>query len=736
MVDYPIVEKKLDRLTYLLGLAILLMLILTACSQPTASTTGPLTTEQAQSPTATSSEGLAASAEGTLQAALQIVVATLQRTPTVEEVIAADGAPPPATVSVITQGPSAEITPASGSADTLVTVRGSGFPASVRVNVYLAGLVSAASGGTAPQSYASVFTDQLGNYTLAFRIPPTWPDGTLLEPGKLAVLIATEDFVTRASASFDYLAPVATATPLPTATPTLTPLPTATPTPLPPPTATPTPARNPFAEMTPPTGSAGTQATLRGGGFPANTPINVHIGTFDAQFGGGGAPQRYGASMTDGSGNFAVSFTVPSIWPDGTAVTPGRLLILVATNDFARQASAIFNYVSPTPTPISNTYAQVQPASGSANTQVTIHGGGFPGNTGVNLYLSGLVSASAAEAAPASYATATTDGAGNYQLTFTMPSSWPDGEPIESGKLALLVATADFAVRASATFDYVTPAPTAVSPSGWQGSYYNNPSLRNEPILTRNDADLYFNWGSGSPDPLLPSDDFSVSWQRDLPLESGLYRFTVEMDDGARLYLNNLMILESWRSGERRTLSVDYPVTAGQYNIRLDYFEDKGIALVNLRWSKLEGSAPAPTATPGGSSQGLLFNNDPRNNRRNVNQTFCSGFESECNFAGCARNYRLVWGPYCREGDYPYIQPGLYRVTLYGTGPVRAGATDYGSTRQFFAFGEFEFELPGSFTFCWRGRSNDGYGFETIVQSTGVYAAIDWMTIEYLGGQC
>ncbi len=669
--------------------------------------------------------------DGTAQAALQAAVETVQETPTEAAVRAADGAEPTATARLLTEGPSAEIVPATGGANTPVTVRGSGFPANVRVNVYLAGVVSAASGRAAPQSYANTTTDRDGNYSMTFAMPSTWPTGAPIETGTLAVLVATENFATRATASFEYVASSTT-------TPTSIPIPTATaiPTSALPPTATPTPARNPFAEITPPTGGANAQVTLRGGGFPANTHVNVHLGTFDAQFGGGGAPQRYGATRTDGSGNFTVSFTMPAVWPDGTAVTPGRLLILVATDDFAQQASAIFDYIAPTPTPDINPYAEVQPTSGSANTQVTIRGGGFPANRRINLYLSGLVSASAAGEAPTSYANTTTDSAGNYSMSFTMPATWPDGNPIQSGALALLIATEDFEVRASVTFDYTVPTPTGDGTSGWRGSYYDNPNVRNEPVLVRTDPELHFYWGSNSPDPLLPPDDFSVSWQRDVPFESGVYRFTIEMDDGARLYLDDLLILESWRVGARRTLSVDYPVGAGEHTIRLDYFEDAGVALVNLRWTKLEGSAPAPTATPGAPRQGVLFDNDPRNNRRGINQTFCSGFESECNFAGCARNYRLVWGPYCREGDYPYIQPGLYRITLYGTGPVRAGATDYGTSGEFFSFGQFQFELPGSFTFCWPGRTSGGYGFETIVQSTGIYAAIDWMTIEYLGGSC
>ncbi|RIK35513.1 MAG: hypothetical protein DCC55_30085 [Chloroflexi bacterium] len=737
-------QIRCNQVVCLFALVTALAFLSAACSGEAGSLAAFLTPEGRQpEPTQTLAPTLegepAAPAAGTAQAALQAAVEALQGTPTEETVAAAGGRfPATPTAPLLTEGPSVTVTPGSGRANAWVTVTGSGFPANVRVDVYLAGLVSASALAAAPRSYATTFTDRDGNYSMSFAMPSTWPDGTPIETGTLAVLVATEDFGFRANTSFDFVAETATPTQVPPATLTLTPNPTATPVPTamptaPRPTAIPPPAVNPYAEVTPLSGGRNAQVTLRGGGFPGHSVIHVYLGTFDAQV-GGGERVRYGSAVTESNGNFTISFTLPATWPDGTPVAPGRLLILVATEDLSRQASAVFDYVVPTPTPALNPYAEVQPPSGSANTQVTIRGGGFPANTRVHLYLAGLVSVSAAEAAPTSYASTTTDSAGNYSLTFVMPRTWPDGEAIESGTLALLVATEDFRVRANATFDFVAPTPTAVSGQSWQGSYYANPDLRGDPVLVRADAEIHFYWGTGSPDPALPNDEFSVRWQRSLWFESGLYRFTVEVDDGVRLFVDGNLLLESWRRGERRVLSLDYPMQAGQHTVQLDYFEHAGDALIILNWHRLSDLAPPPTGTPG--APGLLFSNHPWNNQRGVNQTFCSGFESECNYAGCVRNYRLVWGPYCREGDYPYIRPGLYRVTFYGIGRVRAGATDYGSSRQLFSFGQHEFELPGSFTFCWPGRQSDGYGFETIAQSTGVYAAIDWITVEYLGEQC
>ena len=153
-----------------------------------------------------------------------------------------------------------------------------------------------------------------------------------------------------------------------------------------------------------------------------------------------------------------MTFTMPANWPDGSPIRPGKLVLLVATPGFGVSAGADFDYLKPQPTVAPNPYARVNPSSGGAGTQVTVQGGGFPANTALNLFLGGVVTASAANAAPP-VASTVSDGNGNFTVSFSMPSTWPDGQPITSGKLVILVATSNFGVETSATFDYFTSAP-------------------------------------------------------------------------------------------------------------------------------------------------------------------------------------------------------------------------------------------------------------------------------------
>lgn len=138
----------------------------------------------------------------------------------------------------------------------------------------------------------------------------------------------------------------------------------------------------------------------------------------------------------------------------------------------------------------------------------------------------------------------------------------------------------------------------------------------------------------------------------------------------------------------------------------------------------------------------LLFDQDPRIDRRqgkrNPNAPLCSGFDSDCGFGddSCSQKDRLVYGPFCREDSYPYIEPGLYRVTLYGGGEVQAGATDYNISQDYEMMGTQRLSLPGSYTFCWDGLQPGGTGFETIVQARSDGAYVDRITLEYLGHDC
>ena len=132
------------------------------------------------------------------------------------------------------------------------------------------------------------------------------------------------------------------------------------------------------------------------------------------------------------------------------------------------------------------------------------------------------------------------------------------------------------------------PTPTPLIITDWRGDYWTNPTQSGPPVLTRNDLVIFFNWGNGTPDTSVGVDHFSARWHRTLNFDAGIYRFNIEVDDGFRLYIDNILILDEWEEGPARTYTVDVPLSTGQHSIQVDYFERTGVALMRFWWERNE----------------------------------------------------------------------------------------------------------------------------------------------------
>ncbi len=140
---------------------------------------------------------------------------------------------------------------------------------------------------------------------------------------------------------------------------------------------------------------------------------------------------------------------------------------------------------------------------------------------------------------------------------------------------------------ATPTATQVPTTTATAAPGVWRGAYYANRTLSGAAAAQRDDSAINFNWGLGAPLPGLPSDSFSVRWTNVISVETGLYRFTLAVDDGARLFVDNVLVIDQWRDGARREITLERRLDAGVHTLRLDYYEAVGEAAVQLRWEKL-----------------------------------------------------------------------------------------------------------------------------------------------------
>ncbi|MEZ4770419.1 MAG: PA14 domain-containing protein [Caldilineales bacterium] len=133
----------------------------------------------------------------------------------------------------------------------------------------------------------------------------------------------------------------------------------------------------------------------------------------------------------------------------------------------------------------------------------------------------------------------------------------------------------------------------------WKGEYYSNPNLAGVPVLVRNDVGIAFDWGFGSPAPGIPADNFSVRWTRSFYfLESATYRFVVRVDDGARVLVDDVVVMDGWTDGPARDYVVERWYNAGWHRIEVQYYERFGTALIFFNWAPVQPTVPPVTATP------------------------------------------------------------------------------------------------------------------------------------------
>ncbi len=131
------------------------------------------------------------------------------------------------------------------------------------------------------------------------------------------------------------------------------------------------------------------------------------------------------------------------------------------------------------------------------------------------------------------------------------------------------------------------PAAGSAETCGLTAQYFANRDLSGEPVLTRVDAAVDFDWGTGSPAPVVPSDDFSVRWTGKLiPRKSGPHVLAIVSDDGSRLCIDGKQVIDNWGEHATQTASATLTLEAGrEYDLLLEYFEAKGSAVIRLGWT-------------------------------------------------------------------------------------------------------------------------------------------------------
>ncbi len=131
----------------------------------------------------------------------------------------------------------------------------------------------------------------------------------------------------------------------------------------------------------------------------------------------------------------------------------------------------------------------------------------------------------------------------------------------------------------------------------WRAEYYPNRNLSGVPALVQDVSSIDFDWGYGAPAPGLPNNNFSARFTRSPSFEDGTYRFSATADDGIRLWIDGNLVIDEWHDADGTVYTFDIALNAGQHDIRLEYYQNAGRALLQLSWTLLSRATPTPTFT-------------------------------------------------------------------------------------------------------------------------------------------
>lgn len=134
-------------------------------------------------------------------------------------------------------------------------------------------------------------------------------------------------------------------------------------------------------------------------------------------------------------------------------------------------------------------------------------------------------------------------------------------------------------------------------PAGWNAEYFDNDNLGGSPLVTRVDTAISFDWGSGSPDILIPNDNFSARWSQSGYLPGGTYQFTTFADEDARVIVDGNVIIDTFFTGQAGfDFTAEIFLAEGNHTIVVEYRESGFRAFMYLTWGRV---AAAPIeATP------------------------------------------------------------------------------------------------------------------------------------------
>lgn len=154
-----------------------------------------------------------------------------------------------------------------------------------------------------------------------------------------------------------------------------------------------------------------------------------------------------------------------------------------------------------------------------------------------------------------------------------------------------------YALLFALTVTAAKPAQAQITGTGWTGTFYNDTSLTTAVASEVYPNGLYFNWAysaprkadNATPVPGVNADHFSARFTSTQTFaEGGKYVFTIYVDDGIRVFLDDVMVLNAFDENPNytyRTFTFHRTIIAGEtIDMRVEYVEFTANAVLVFQW--------------------------------------------------------------------------------------------------------------------------------------------------------
>ena len=144
---------------------------------------------------------------------------------------------------------------------------------------------------------------------------------------------------------------------------------------------------------------------------------------------------------------------------------------------------------------------------------------------------------------------------------------------------------------------------SAMAQSGntWRADFYNNPDWAGAPVTTGYFSFVSFDWGTGSPSPFVPADNFTARFTTDAFFYASTYTFSVVADDEFALLIDGVTYLDTRGQGQSgKSFSISLPMWQGTHHVEVLYREWTQTAYVHVNWTYAGGGPTPPTPPPSG----------------------------------------------------------------------------------------------------------------------------------------